>query len=155
MPDSSTDCSAFRLEWRPSRCGIAAALLLPTALGLGLALSGLPTLAAVFSVALPERLSLLLALAGGLVGLWRACRAARCPPRVFELLEGRRIVPEGGIIARPASFTERWPLAVLRIEPEGPAWVFWPDTLSSPARRRCRLWASAAPAALVLHHWML
>jgi len=155
LPDSSTDCFPCRLEWRPSRHGIAAALLLPFAIGSGMALSGLPALSAALSTALPGLLSVLLPLAGGLLGLWRARRAARRPPLGLMLLEGRRIVPEGGIMARSASFTERWPLAVLRIEPKGPAWVFWPDTLSTPARRRCRLWASAAPNAIVLHHWML
>jgi len=151
LPDSSIDCSPFRLEWRPSRYGIAAALLLPPAIGLGVALSGFPAL----SAAPIGLLNVLLPLAGGLVGLRQARRAARRLPLGLALLEGRRIVPEGGIMARSASFTERWPLAVLRIEPQGPAWVFWPDTLSPPARRRCRLWASAAPTPIVLHHWML
>lgn len=155
MLDSSTDCSAFRLEWRPSRYGIAAALCLPSAIGLAAALSGLPAWSGALSQELPGLLTVLLPLAGIAIGLRQARRAAHRPSFGMLLLDGRRIVAEAGIMARPAVFTECWPLAVLRIEPQGPAWVFWPDTLSTPARRHCRLWAAAAPTAIAPHHWML
>lgn len=154
LPDSSIDCLPCRLDWRPSRFGIAAALLLPVAAGVALALSGLPAalgLAAGLDPRLPAGLFLIAGLA---LGLGAARRTAMRPSLALQLLPAGRIAWEPGGSPLPARLTERWPLVVLRIEPAGPAWVFWPDTLSPAGRRRCRLWSEASPAPLVPPHWM-
>lgn len=151
MPTSSTDSSSCRLEWRPSRWGIVAAAVLPLSCAGALADSGLPD-------ALPRGIApavvpaVLLAFGAAAGASW-SVRAARRPPVVLRLCPGRRLAV-GEEVAGSATLTERWPLVVLRRDDGSGAWVFWPDTLSPESRRRCRLWADAAPASVVPHHWM-
>ncbi len=147
MPISSIDSSSFRLEWRPSRWGVAAAAVLPMACAGAVATSGL-------GEALPAGVAGPVIVAAGLVlGIASGWRAARRPRVALRLCPGRGLAagdgPEG-----PATMTERWPLLVFRRDDGNGAWVFWPDTLSPESRRRCRLWADAAPASVVPHHWM-
>lgn len=151
MPTSSTDSSSFRIEWRPSRWGVIAGVVLPLACAAALATSGWrdvvpPGLPVIMTV------SALVALGAGL-GMVFGLRAARRPPVVLRLCPGRLLAVGEGM-AGSATLTERWPLVVLRRDDGSGAWVFWPDTLSPESRRRCRLWADAAPASVVPHHWM-
>jgi hypothetical protein len=137
LPDSSIDCSNFRLEWRPSRWEAGLRLLLPPLAAHAVGMSAL-------AGALPDPLRALMPVLGALLGLLDAGRALARRPATLEL--------EGSM---PPRLHEQWPVLVVRVGAKSPTRVFWPDTLSPAARRALRLAARCPPGQPGLPpHWM-
>jgi len=122
----------FRIEWRPSRCLLAALLAMTALAPLAVLASEMPRLAA-WPLAV-------LALAHGLL---QCRREWRRPRRVATFDGGRRVLLDG-VALDDAIVAWRGPIAVL-------AWrdncrrrrlAWWPDTLPHARRRELRL---AAP----------
>ena len=127
----------FRIEWRPSRCLLAALLAMTALAPLAVLASEMPRMAA-WPLAV-------LALAHGLL----QCRREWRRPGRLATFDGGRCVLLDGVALADARVHWRGPIAVLAWrDGEGRrrhlAW--WPDTLPAARRRELRL---AAPGA---HH---
>ena len=123
----------FRIEWRPSRCLLAALLAMTALAPLAVLASEMPRLAA-WPLAV-------LALAHGLL----QCRREWRRPRRLAIFDGGRRVLLDGVSLADACVQWRGPIAVLawrdgRGRRRRLAW--WPDTLPPARRRELRL---AAP----------
>lgn len=140
MPSSSNAYLPCRIEWRPSRWLVGALCVLAALAGASVLASGLPT-------ALKPMLAGLVAM----TGLAQARREAlRAPVSLVWQGDALQLHDAAGRIHRLQSPRLREQGPLLRIQARtahGRRWSrsWWPDTLSSPDRRRLRLAAAVSP----------
>lgn len=82
-----------------------------------------------------------------------ARRVLSSPVGILELRPGGCVRWAAGtenVIEAKAVLHEQWPVLSVRLLPQGPILVFWPDTLYDSGRRALRRWAGAAPEATPL-----
>lgn len=127
-----------RIDWRPSRCLLAALLLM-----------GLLAAVAVLASELPRAAAWLLALAALVQGAWLAWREWRRPRRsLLFTADGRLMVDDADV--DDVRLQWRGPLAFLAWRSADGALgrlVWWPDTLPPRWRRELRLAVGRLPAA--------
>ena len=125
MPSSSNASLPCRIDWRPSRWLVGALCALAALAALSVMASGLPAL-----------LKPMIAVIAGLYGLAVARREALRRPVSLDLAGATLVLREQGPLLRLQAGTAG-----------GQGWsrTWWPDTLSTPDRRRLRLAASVSP----------
>ena len=127
-----------RIDWRPSRCLLAALLLLTVLAPL-----------AVLASEMPRAAAWLLAAAAVAHGLWLARREWRRPSRSLLFTGDGRLLVDGDEVG-DASLQWRGPLAFLSWRDAGGRrgrLTWWPDTLLPRWRRELRLAVGRLPTA--------
>lgn len=125
MPSSSNASLPCRIDWRPSRWLVGALCALAALAALSVMASGLP-----------GQLKPMFAVVSALYGLALARREALRRPVSLDLAGATLVLREQGPLLRLQACTA-----------DGRRWsrTWWPDTLSTPDRRRLRLAASVSP----------